>query len=98
MAAARNWRHTRIRFARRHALQIVDEPHTERPRMRRFLLPINVSAHGAAIAQSIRLHRQGIPAENDDRPTGHWPALDAMAPDITLALSSFVTVGRVPAK
>lgn len=96
MAVALNWRHTRIRFARRHALQIVDEPHTERPRKRRFLLPINVNGHGAARVQSIRPHHQDIPAENDDRPKGHWPVRDAMAPDIALALSSFATVGRVP--
>lgn len=98
MAVALNWRHIRIRFARRHALQIVDGPHTERPRMRRFLLLINVNGHGAARVQSIRPHRQGIPAENDDRPKGHWLVHDAMAPDIMLALSSFVTVGRAPAK
>ena len=98
MAGALNWNHIRIHFARRHALQNVDEPHIVPSRMNHFPRPIGANGRDAAKVQSIRLHRPNSRVEIFVRPVDHWLGLVVTVPGIVLVPSSFVVVETVPVK
>lgn len=96
MAAAPNSHHIHIHFARRHALQNVDEPHTVPFRMNHSLQRIDASGRGAATVRSIRLHHPNSRVEIVVRPMGHWPVPGAAVQGIMPVRSWFVIVEIIP--